>query len=613
MRRHALLIGFVCGGMGCGPADRPGAYARERLDRAPWQESQRPTLEPEAAISSSVREALQRSQVLAVSPPPISGGTLTALRDGVTFAASDPDRDRLWFTRLDTRESAAIDLSEGDEPGRLVEDDAGNIHVALRRGGAVLTVSADHRRALARRAVCVAPRGLAWDGERAELVVACAGGELVSIPREGAVRVTQTGVDDLRDALVWRGRRFVTTFRTARILEVDVDGRVLSTGAPARRNARGNDFDPGVAWRTIVHPAGIVMLHQTASVAPAQGFMSASAPATGWGGPTIGCLGGTLMSAVTLFDGTRQLAPTVQISGANLAVDLAPYLGDVVLATPGDAAAGRQVVRVRLPGELAPVLTCAVASVAQPVNLDVQATAVATVGDRIVAFLRDPAALTVSDADEPIVRLPNARPVTDSGHLLFHTATRTALACASCHPEGGDDGRVWTFLPDGPRRTQPLRGALSQTAPFHWNGDRRDLNHVMDVTFTRGMGGDLLNARQKFAFANWLDSLPLLRTHEPAEPDAVARGRALFESGLGCGDCHAGPALTNNATMNIGSGGDFQVPSLLGVVSRAPYLHDGRAATLDAVFDADAPGVHAVAGRLTPDARRDLLAFLRSR
>ncbi len=611
MRRWVLLIAFV--GLGCGSSDRPGAYTGQRLDHAPWAESQRPTLEPEATISSLVREALQRSQVMAVAPPPLSGGTLTALRDGVTLAVSDPDRDRLWFTRIDTRETTSIDLAEGDEPGRVVEDDAGNVHVALRRGGAVLSVSADHRTVLARHAVCVAPRGLAWDAERAELLVACAGGEVVSIPREGAARVTQTGVDDLRDALVWRGRRFVTTFRAAQILEVDGDGRVLSTGAPARSNARGNDFDPGVAWRTIVHPAGIVMLHQTASRAPAPGFMSASAPSGGWGGPTTGCQGGTLMSAITLFDGTRQLAPTVQVSGANLAVDLAPYLGDVVLATPGDAAAGRQVVRVRLPNEFGAVLTCAVAIVAQPLSLDVQATSVATIGDRIVAFLRDPAALTASDADDPIVRLPGARPVTDSGHLLFHTATRTALACASCHPEGGDDGRVWNLLPEGPRRTQPLRGAISQTAPFHWNGDRRDLSHVMDITFTRGMGGDALSPRQKFAFTNWLDRLPLLRTHAPAASDAVERGRVVFEGAAGCGDCHAGPALTNNATMNIGTGGDFQVPSLLGAVGRAPYLHDGRAATLDAVLDADAPAVHAIAGRLTPDDRRDLLAFLRAR
>jgi hypothetical protein len=611
MRRCVFLIGFVW--LGCGPADRPGPFARARLDDAPWAESQRPTLEPEATLSSSVREALQRPQVMPVAPPPISGGTLTALRDGVTVVASDPDRDRLWFTRLDTRDTTWINLSEGDEPGRVVEDDAGNVHVALRRGGAVLSVGADHRTVLARRAVCVAPRGLAWDGERAELIVACAGGEVVSIPREGAPRVAQTGVDDLRDALVWRGRRFVTTFRAAQILEVDLGGRVRSTGAPARSNARGNDFDPGVAWRTIVHPSGIVMLHQTASLASAQNFMAASVPTGGWGGPPTGCQGGTLMSAVTLFDGTRQLAPTVQIVGASLAVDLAPYQNDVVVATPGDAAAGRQVVRVALPGAITQVLTCAVASVAQPVSLDVQATSVATIGDRIVAFLRDPAALTVSDGDDPVLRLPAARPVTDTGHLLFHTATRTALACASCHPEGGDDGRVWNFLPDGPRRTQTLRGAISQTAPFHWNGDRRDLDHVMDLTFTRGMGGDVLNSRQKFAFANWLDRLPMLRTHEPAASDAVERGRVIFEGAAGCGDCHSGPVLTNNATLNIGSGGDFQVPSLLGAVSRAPYLHDGRAATLDAVLDADGPAVHAVAARLTPDARRDLLAFLRSR
>jgi len=49
----------------------------------------------------------------------------------------------------------------------------------------------------------------------------------------------------------------------------------------------------------------------------------------------------------------------------------------------------------------------------------------------------------------------------DSGRGLFHRQTQSGLACASCHPEGHDDGLVWkfnnaTFTGIDVRRTQNL-------------------------------------------------------------------------------------------------------------------------------------------------------------
>ncbi len=54
--------------------------------------------------------------------------------------------------------------------------------------------------------------------------------------------------------------------------------------------------------------------------------------------------------------------------------------------------------------------------------------------------------------------------------------TPLALACASCHPEGDEDGHTWFFDEDPGRRTQTLRG--------HWRGDVADLQAVMHTTFT---------------------------------------------------------------------------------------------------------------------------------
>ena len=37
----------------------------------------------------------------------------------------------------------------------------------------------------------------------------------------------------------------------------------------------------------------------------------------------------------------------------------------------------------------------------------------------------------------------------DTGHLVFHANAGGGLACASCHAEGNDDGRVWNFACHG--------------------------------------------------------------------------------------------------------------------------------------------------------------------
>src|SRR5262249_25852238 len=114
-------------------------------------------------------------------PPPISGGTLIIGRDGHTAIASDPDRDRVRFVDLDTRAIDSIALTAGDEPGRLVDDDAGHVFVALRSGGAVAQIDRATKTLIRRDEVCGAPRGIAFDDANRRLYVACLGGELVTI------------------------------------------------------------------------------------------------------------------------------------------------------------------------------------------------------------------------------------------------------------------------------------------------------------------------------------------------------------------------------------------------------------------------------------------------
>ncbi|MEZ4394126.1 MAG: cytochrome c [Polyangiales bacterium] len=242
-----------------------------------------------------------------------------------------------------------------------------------------------------------------------------------------------------------------------------------------------------------------------------------------------------------------------------------------------------------------------------------QAVAVAiSVDNRVVAQYRERPGLMVQDGVRTFIPFPDAVSVRDTGHAVFHAGTPTGLACASCHPEGGEDGRTWNFIPLGARRTPTMRGATSATAPFHWDGDQRDLTHLLGDVFAGRMGAGELNPAQQHSLSHWIDGLPTLRTHATADADTLARGRAVFEGPAGCADCHSGAALTNNDTVDVGTGGSFQVPQLHGLAARAPYLHDGRAATLDLRLMMNDGDRHGHTSTLTPAQRADLLRYLAS-
>ena len=133
----------------------------------------------------------------------------------------------------------------------------------------------------------------------------------------------------------------------------------------------------------------------------------------------------------------------------------------------------------------------------------------------------------------------------------------------------------------GLRRTPSLRGGVGGTkSRFRWDGDLPTLSTLMSEVFVRRMQGPVLAPDQIDALSRWLDAIPAL-PGIVTDAAAVARGHTLFiDPEIGCTTCHAGALLTNNATVDVGTGKPFQVPSLRGVGWRAPYLHDGCAATL---------------------------------
>lgn len=236
---------------------------------------------------------------------------------------------------------------------------------------------------------------------------------------------------------------------------------------------------------------------------------------------------------------------------------------------------------------------------------------------RLFVQLREPPMLEVhgSLASEVIDLIdlpgPSRR---DSGYELFHgdpDLNAMAVVCASCHPEGREDGRVWDFGTSGLRRTQSLAHGVSGTAPFHWDGALVDLRALVDEVMVNRMGAMTQSDARVAALQSWLDSVPRLPPLIAVDAAQAARGEALFhDQVVGCDGCHAGNKLTSNESVDIGTGGEFQVPSLLGVGARAPFMHDGCAATLRDRFGPCGGDRHGTTSHLSAEQLDDLVAYL---
>lgn len=553
------------------------------------------------------------ARTAARTPPPLSGGTLLVLPDDRTAVASDPDHDVVWIAdTVGGAEGRAVALRAGDEPGRLATDGAGHVFVALRRGGAVATIDPVRGEVTARRAVCPAPRGLTWDDAAGRLLVACEDGALVSLGAEGGEVSRRQLVADLRDVAVVNGQVYVTTFREAQRYRVDAASVTLV-----------NDLIPSgalrsAAWRTYGSNGALVTLSQRVR-AVTLGTSNTPTPQNSGGGG-YGAIGGLTPPAVapTVAIATMEGGEPreVEFTMGGLAVDVAVRSTDdgvrVALVSPGWAY-GQGVPQVQEWEVIRPGRTSiGRENPGRAVNVPGQAVAAAyTRSGWLVVQTRAPGAIVVGGRAITLYR----DAVGDTGHDVFHATTPSGLACATCHPEGGDDGRVWSFEGIGRRRTPSLRGGILGTAPFHWDGDMRDIGHLTTAVFSARMGAGPIAAAHATALGRWVQTVPTVP--RPAAPtDAVARGEALFRSAeVGCASCHSGAMFTNNATVDVGTGGAFQVPPLVGLAARGPFMHAGCAPTLDDRFTSASCGGgdrHGRTSQLTAAQRGDLVAYLAS-
>ncbi|HTM45987.1 MAG TPA: hypothetical protein VL137_13595 [Polyangiaceae bacterium] len=628
-----------------------------------------------------------RAAFSAATPPaPLSGGTLGVTPDGKFVVAADSAGDRLFVVDTVQRKlTHTIALDPGDEPGRVISGPAGQMFVALRRGGAVLTVNTADGTTV-RRQACLAPRGMAYDSASDELMVACTEGKLVTfVGGEATPSVSVNVASDLRDVVLTNGRILVSRFRTAELLEVDPTGQVNSTFRPAKATGThfvaqpdGSlfsspvQFESTVAWRTIAAPDGSLMvLHhrdQDDEVQIPDEDHPSNDPFINPYGDGSSC-SGIVRSAVTTLmpDGTMhtQFAPQAALavdisiapSGRFLAIANAgePDQGTPSMTVDGNfistASAAPGLMIVNVPQEDGP-------NGPEPADPGIDQTQPGTgagadggmgnasgggdacngdefgVGESesVVAvafnpdneatlFAQTPTNLQVVDliTRTIVTQIPLGVPQQeDTGFGLFHRISNAGLACASCHPEGRDDGHVWTFSNIGPRRTQPLDVGLEGTAPFHWDGSLNDLGSLMSEVFVGRMGGVFESPDRLNALQNWLFAVKPPTAQRQANDPLVVQGEALFNSpAVACAACHSGSKFTNNLSYNVGTtpaGEKLQVPSLIGVGYRSRLMHDGCANSLQERFLPACGGgdLHGKTSQLSSDEINALIAYLQS-
>ena len=596
----------------------------------------------------------ERPALVSETPPPaLNGGTLLVTRDGAFAVAADEARDRLSVIDLGTeRWLGEVPFAKGAEPGRVVEGEAGTVYVVLRRAGSIAAVSLESRSLIAEYPVCAAPRGAAFDPQTSALHVACASGRFVTLSASGEVLRDLQLPNDLRDVVVENGNLWVSRFRSAEVLRLDAAGGIAERMAPPtlvrpRLDAEFNNieapFESNTAWRMAANPAGGVAIVHQRSTTEEITLEASESGSTAYGSVGGNCNGIQRSSVTTFQPGGRVVSgPDVSVS---LPVDMVMQANSramVLGAGKNDPGAPTSTFVASGDGFSisggAPSFGFFFGAPVAPVDVDagghcfsdplsfespeigaeqyvVSIAAIEQQG-RYVLQMRDPAQLVILGNRPPSTIPLGGDSIADTGFDLFHHNAEAGISCAGCHPGGTDDGHVWRFEDQGPRRTQPIDIGLEGTAPFHWDGALPDVSELMSQIFVDRMGGVHQSPERKDALERWLFALKPPAADPALDANHVLRGRRLFESfEVGCADCHRGARLTDNNSYDVATGepGEkFQVPSLIGLGTRSRLIHDGCANTLAERFGPDCGGGdrHGRVSQLDAGELDDLIAYL---
>ncbi len=237
---------------------------------------------------------------------------------------------------------------------------------------------------------------------------------------------------------------------------------------------------------------------------------------------------------------------------------------------------------------------------------------------------------------------PRRITVARRGRRLFNNSGHTfqnQFDCYTCHPDMHEDGLVYNMASKDMGRnltnTQSLRD-IGDTPPYKWNGKNQTVYKQDGMRFST-----VLTRTEQFSYKD-LDALvAYIITGIPYPPNLEYNphgdltkkqllGKAIFErthtnSGeeipvaSRCITCHPPPYYTNLKMADVGTlvASDdsilFDTPHLNNIYASAPYLHDGRAATLEEIWTIYGKTErHGVVNDLTKMDLNHLIEYLKS-
>ena len=589
--------------------------------------------------SVSVIDPVARSLVAEIllagaRPAPAADGTFTPAvqpralvlsPDGATLYVSGERSGQLYAIDVATRDVRSVAV--GSEPvGVAVSPDGATVFVACSQDSTVVAVDAKTLAVASTIAVPAEPWGLAWSpADGALLVTHLLTPAVTSIdPAKRAVNATWT-IPDTQP----RGDRRLAHGEVRGLY--DVAARPGSEELWVAHVMLGTDTpQPDLDFESTVFPSLSILraggaYHTTLSIDVL----------------ALAGIDGSLGDIVSgphaiAFTGDGELALVVDTNSEDLLLVDAEHEAEAGLLRP-------------LPGHMPEGIALSpdesVAYIDERNTGDVAIVSLDRTGDHPVLAVEGTVARLQVDPMPPDLRV---------GQHLFYSANSDEypitknhwVACASCHIEGRSDAVTWLFE-QGPRDTPTNAGGMLGTGFLFRTADRntvKDYWHTINIeqggTFNPDDQSDLLDAIT--TYVNHGIPLPVPPTTDAAK---VARGKQLFESTeVGCSGCHSGVRFTDsgagNPTLDLGgtitlhdvgtcvtapfadvahedvagharAACMFDTPSLSGVASSPPYLHDGSAKTIHDVLEMTRGKMGDITG-LSADDLDALVEYVRS-
>jgi len=190
----------------------------------------------------------------------------------------------------------------------------------------------------------------------------------------------------------------------------------------------------------------------------------------------------------------------------------------------------------------------------------------------------------------------------DKGEKYFHDAAycfQGWQSCIGCHPDARTDGMNWDLMNDGIGNPKNCKSMLYShvTAPSMISGIRETAEAAVRKGFALIQFAEI-SEEKAVCVDDYLKALrpvpsPYLVNGKLSEK--AEQGKKVYDQ-LNCGECHSGVYYTDLKLHRIGEDIEFEkgwdTPTLIEVWRTAPYLFDGRAATMKDVFETHKHGIN---------------------